>query len=104
MPGSPSSTPWTVSVPARYVLQRKLGSGAFGSVYLAQDRREGRRVALKVLRPDRLGPRGIERLEREFRGIASLRHPRIAAAFDFGYTDPGRVPFYTREYVEGRPI
>ena len=42
-------------------------------------------------------------MQEEFRAIASLEHPQIARALDFGYTEDG-VPFYTREYVPGRPL
>jgi serine/threonine-protein kinase len=75
-----------------------------GTVYLAEDGRTGRPVALKVLRTDRLSPGSVERIQREFSEIASLRHPLIAAAHDFGYTEPGGLPYYTREYVKGSPL
>jgi eukaryotic-like serine/threonine-protein kinase len=74
-------------------------------VYLARDeRREGALVALKVLRPDRLGPGGTARLQEEFRELATIRHPRIAGAHDFGFTEEGRLPCCTREYIRGTPV
>jgi len=42
-------------------------------------------------------------MQDEFRAVASLRHPRLARAYDFGYTEGG-LPYYTREYVPGVPI
>ncbi len=89
----------------RYEVERKLGSGSLGRVYLARDLMRNRTVALKVVRSERFGPGALTALQREFRAIASLRHPQIAQAFDFGYsTDEARLPFYTMEYVEGEPL
>ncbi len=87
-----------------YAIRRKLGSGSMGSVYLAEDRRDGRAVALKVLRVDRFSSRAVERLRGEFKAIATLHHPQIATAFDFGYSRDNRLPYYTREYIEGTPL
>jgi tetratricopeptide (TPR) repeat protein len=87
-----------------YSVHRKLGSGSLGTVYLVRDPRRRRLVALKVLRTDRLTPEAVGRLQKEFRAIASLHHEQIATAHDFGYTESGRVPFYTREYVQGTPL
>ena len=75
-----------------------------GAVYLAQDDRDGRSVALKVLRGDRLSAEAVDRLQHEFRAMACLRHPRLAAAYDFGYLEHGGTPFYTSEYIEGEPL
>jgi serine/threonine protein kinase len=99
MSSSPGSQRIDLAVSRRYRLRRKLGAGAIGTVFLAEDLSAGRPVALKVIRTERLGPRGLRLLQREFEAIRALRHPQIAAAYDFGYTEEGRVPFYTREYV-----
>jgi transcriptional regulator of aromatic amino acid metabolism len=106
MESSPQSTPslgrtWTPAlISGRYALRRKLGSGSSGTVYLAHDAVRDRQVAIKVIRSESVTPRGIASLQQEFQAIASLRHPQIASAFDFGYTEAG-LPFYTREYVSG---
>jgi DNA-binding NtrC family response regulator/tetratricopeptide (TPR) repeat protein len=99
-----SPPPEELLVSGRYRIVRKLGAGTLGTVYLALDEAEDRQVALKIIGADRLKPGELEELQKEFQAIAGLRHPRIAAAYDFGYTDEGRLPYYTREFVEGRPV
>ena len=103
---SPSPTPRFSSstLAGRYAIGQKLGTGAFGSVYLAHDAERGHAVALKLIRPERLSAAAVTRLKREFRAIAALDHANIARAFDFGYADDGTRPFYTREYVAGSPL
>ena len=91
-------------VAGRYRIERKLGSGSMGTVYLARDERTGSRVALKLMKAERLDAEGLATLQREFSSIASLHHPQIARAHDSGYTEGNRVPFYTREYIEGVPV
>jgi DNA-binding NtrC family response regulator/tetratricopeptide (TPR) repeat protein len=72
-----------------------------GRVYLARDVLEGGRpVALKVY-PSRYYD---ERLRREFLALRELRHPGVARAFHFGVSTRDRAPFFTLEYVEGRPL
>lgn len=102
--GSPSPWPKPIIVSRRYRVQTKLGAGGLGSVYLAHDEVEQRPVALKLIHVERVGTEGVEALQREFCATTSLRHPSIAAAYDFGYTDGERLPFYTREYVDGAPL
>ena len=99
-----SPTPLGPAVASRYAIRKKLGVGSMGTVYLAEDTRTKALVALKILRPDRVSPKAVARLQLEFRALASLHHPRIAAAHDFGYTEWGNLPYYTREYVEGTPL
>ncbi len=86
-----------------YQIEAKLGSGGMGEVYLARDQVLGRKVALKVLRPEALAsPSGKERFLREARAIAALNHPGIAILYETGESD-GR-PFLVMEYVEGRSL
>src|SRR5690348_10135840 len=75
----------------RYRLQQQLGSGGMGEVYLADDTRIKRRVAVKVVRNDSPMYRASENLqkstrlfEREMHAIASLDHPAILPLFDYG--------------------
>lgn len=87
----------------RYTIRRKLGSGSVGTVYLAHDEVSARLVALKIIRTEQLVPRTSDTMQNEFRAIASLDHPGVAQAYDFGYTETG-IPYYTREYIEGSPL
>ncbi len=83
---------------ARYELVRELGAGGMGVVYEAIDRaRDGRRVALKVLQ--RQDAESLSRLKREFRALAGLRHPNLAALYELSVE--GDVWFFTLELVDG---
>ena len=68
----------------RYLLEEELGRGASAIVYLAQDLRHGRRVALKVLHAHLGQALGIKRFQREIRTQARLQHPHILPVFDSG--------------------
>ena len=90
-------------LPARigpYAIQRELGAGGFGVVYLAFDPDVKRRVALKVLHPGRLDqPEAVRRFEREACATARLRHAGIVQLYDYSRQGP---PFFlVTEYVEG---
>ncbi|MBY0398098.1 MAG: serine/threonine protein kinase, partial [Thermoleophilia bacterium] len=100
-PGSlPSRMP---SAPGRfgpYVLLRELGSGGFGVVYLALDPDLGRRVALKVARPETMASNDFRRrFEREGQAASRLDHPNVVAVFEVG-TDGG-FAYIAMPYVEG---
>jgi TolB-like protein len=83
-----------------YEIQKLLGAGGMGEVYLAQDRRLKRPVALKVLPPDfAASPERLARFEREATAAASLNHPNICTIYEVGEVE-GR-PFLAMEYVEG---
>jgi non-specific serine/threonine protein kinase len=83
-----------------YRVLEALGSGGMGDVYLAEDVRLGRRVALKVLPPQMATEAGkLQRFEREARAIASLSHPGIVVLHSIEEADGLR--FLTMEYVEG---
>ena len=68
----------------RYALDRVLGRGGMATVYLADDRKHHRQVALKVLRPELAASLGAERFLREIGIAARLRHPHILALHDSG--------------------
>ena len=90
----------------RYRLIRLLGSGGFGAVYLAEDQRLSRTVAIKEIDVARLGPAermAAEQLfEQEARMLASLDHPGLTRIWDFFQHD--RRAFLVMEYVPGRTL
>jgi tRNA A-37 threonylcarbamoyl transferase component Bud32 len=93
----------------RYALERELGRGGMATVYLAHDRRHGRPVALKVLRPDLAAVLGAERFLREIHIAARLQHPNILTLIDSGEVPdaprPGRgTLFYVMPYVDGETL
>jgi eukaryotic-like serine/threonine-protein kinase len=88
----------------RYHLQRKLGEGGFGVVWVAEQREPVRRqVALKIIRPGMDSREVIARFELERQALALMDHPNIARVFDGGATESGR-PFFVMELVSGIPI
>ncbi len=96
----------TTSTPAegrrfgRYAIQKRLGAGAMGVVYLAEDPELGRKVALKQLhRPD---PMLTERLVREARSMAKVNHPNVVGVYDVGVVDDST--YIAMELVEGRSL
>ncbi|MEP6571083.1 MAG: protein kinase [Gemmatimonadota bacterium] len=68
----------------RYRLERELGQGGMATVYLAEDLKHGRKVAIKVLRPELAAVIGAERFLREIKTIATLQHPHILGLIDSG--------------------
>src|SRR6187455_3491267 len=70
----------------RYRLERELGAGGMATVWLAQDLRHDRRVAVKVLRPELAAVIGAERFLSEIKTTANLQHPHILPLFDSGAT------------------
>ena len=86
-----------------YRIERVLGEGGMGVVYLAERKDVGRRVALKVLRDAWLSPARRDRFAIEQRMLAQLDHPSIARLYDSGVLADG-TPFFVMEYVDGEPI
>jgi len=68
----------------RYRIERELGAGGMATVYLAEDLKHHRKVALKVLRPELAAALGSERFLQEIRTTAALQHPHILPLFDSG--------------------
>ena len=90
------------SFAGRYLIERELGRGGMSTVYLAQDPKHGRMVALKVFEPD-LGPSiGPERFLREIRVAARLTHPHILPLHDSGEMDG--LLYYVMPYIEGESL
>ncbi|MEP6718556.1 MAG: serine/threonine-protein kinase [bacterium] len=95
---------------SRYLLEKRLGRGAMGQVYLARDQNlVTRRVAVKTVRPDILNDEDLQegeaiaRFEREARAAASIRHPNVVDVTDFGKSADG-VFFLVMEYVDGESL
>ena len=86
----------------RYAIERELGAGGMATVYLAEDLRHHRRVALKVLRPDLAATLGPERFLREIEIAAGLTHPHILPLHDSGEADG--FLFYVLPYVDGESL
>lgn len=87
----------------RYRVERQLGAGAMGAVFLAVDEQLRRHVAVKLPRfPDSAGADAIPRFLREARSAAVLDHPNICAIHDVG--EANGVPYIVMQYVEGRPL
>jgi len=102
--------PGTRLLATRYLLEKRLGRGAMGQVYLARDQNLlTRRVAVKTVRPDILSDEDLQegeaiaRFEREARAAASIRHPNVVDVTDFGKSSDG-VFFLVMEYVEGETL
>src|SRR5262249_54277181 len=86
----------------RYRIERELGVGGMATVYLAEDVRHHRRVAVKVLHPELSAVVGPERFLKEIELTASLQHPHILPLFDSGSAD-GQL-FYVMPFVEGETL
>jgi serine/threonine-protein kinase len=92
----------------RYAIERELGRGGMATVFLAQDLRHGRPVALKVLHPDLAASLGPERFGREIQFAARLQHPHILTVLDSGETPAtagaARQLWFTMPFVEGESL
>jgi rhodanese-related sulfurtransferase len=86
----------------RYAVEREAGRGGMATVYLAHDRKHGRRVAIKVLEPELAAVLGAERFLREIEIAARLAHPHILPLYDSGEFD-GQL-FYVMPFVEGESL
>jgi tRNA A-37 threonylcarbamoyl transferase component Bud32/TolB-like protein/tetratricopeptide (TPR) repeat protein len=86
----------------RYAIQREIGSGGMATVYLAQDLKHNRQVAVKVLDPNLAQTLGAERFLREIETAAKLAHPHILPLFDSGEADG--FLYYVMPYVRGESL
>ena len=85
-----------------YSIDRELGRGGMATVFLAQDVKHDRIVALKILHPDLAASMGAERFLREIKLAARLNHPHILPLFDSGAADG--FLYYVMPYVEGESL
>ncbi len=86
----------------RYTIERELGRGGMATVYLAQDLKHHRKVAIKVLRPELAAALGPERFLREIDTAARLNHPHILPLHDSGQADG--FLYYVMPYIEGESL
>jgi len=86
----------------RYTIDRVLGRGGMATVYVAEDRRHNRQVAIKVLRPDVAAAIGAERFLREITIAARLTHPHVLPLIDSGQA--GGSLYYVMPYVRGETL
>jgi len=99
----------STALAGRYRLERHLGEGGMATVYLAEDLKHGRKVALKVLRPELAAVLGAERFVQEIKTTAALQHPHILPLYDSGSaaaTQGGSTEFlyYVMPYIQGETL
>ena len=100
--GTPPPAPLIAALASRYRLIREIGAGGMAVVYLAEDLKHGREVAVKVLKAGVTGSVGAERFLAEIRITARLDHPRILTLIDSGTTDG--YTYYVIPYVRGESL
>ena len=85
-----------------YRIERELGQGGMATVYLAQDLKHERKVALKVLKPELAAVIGAERFVQEIKTTAALQHPHILPLFDSGTADG--FLYYVMPFIDGETL
>src|SRR5690606_10466500 len=85
-----------------YRIERQVGQGGMATVYLAEDLKHRRQVAIKVLRPELSATLGTERFLREIELAAKLQHPHIVPVYDSGSAD--EMLYYVMPYIEGESL
>ncbi len=100
-----SGAAWVGRRVGAFVIERELGQGGMGSVFLAQrsDGMVAQRVAVKLIRPERLDENTLARFRLERQVLALLSHPNIATLLDVGELEDG-TPYVVMELVDGQPI
>ena len=92
----------TAALADRYAIQRELGRGGMATVYLAEDLKHHRNVALKVLRPELAAVIGGERFLKEIEVTANLQHPNILPLYDSGEADS--FLYYVMPFIDGESL
>lgn len=92
----------TAALASRYRIVRELGAGGMATVYLADDFKHHRKVALKVLCPELAAILGAERFFKEIEVTANLQHPNILPLYDSG--EAGTLLYYVMPYVDGESL
>ena len=105
MASSRPAVPEPTEIAGRYLIEKKLGAGAFGTVYLAKDKILGRKVAIKTIRLEGLAAQGagleemLQRFQREATVSARLKHPNIVTIYDLGNADG--LAYLAMEFIDG---
>ena len=99
MAQAPAVDPIAAALADRYTIERELGRGGMATVYLAEEKKHGRKVAIKVLRTEITAALGIERFLREIGIAARLAHPHIVPLIDSGKA--GDQLYYVQPHVPG---
>ncbi|HET8649878.1 MAG TPA: serine/threonine-protein kinase, partial [Gemmatimonadales bacterium] len=99
---SPAEERLAAALAGRYRIERELGAGGMATVYLAEDLKHHRKVAIKVLKPELAAVLGAERFIQEITTTASLQHPNILPLFDSGSAEG--FLYYVMPYVEGETL
>ena len=86
----------------RYTILREVGVGGMATVFLAEDLKHGRKVALKVLKPELAASLGADRFPREIKTVAQFNHPHILSLYDSGEVQG--FLFYVMPFVEGESL
>jgi serine/threonine protein kinase/Tfp pilus assembly protein PilF len=94
-----SKARFAIALADRYTVERELGRGGMATVYLAEEKKHGRKVAIKVLRPEITASVGTERFLREIGIAARLSHPHIVPLIDSG--EAGGFLYYVQPHVPG---
>jgi serine/threonine-protein kinase len=92
----------TTALADRYVIERELGHGGMATVYLAQDLKHQRKVAVKVLHPELSAILGGERFLNEIRVTANLQHPHILGLYDSG--EAAGLLYYVMPFIDGESL
>jgi serine/threonine-protein kinase len=100
--GAAPQTPLSTALADRYRIERELGAGGMATVYLAEDLKHHRNVAIKVLHAELSAVLGPERFLKEIELTASLQHPHILPLFDSGSADG--LLYYVMPFVEGETL
>ena len=99
---SDAVTVLNAALEGRYTIERELGEGGMATVYLAHDLKHGRKVALKVLKPELAAVVGADRFLVEIKTTANLQHPHILPLFDSG--EVGGLLYYIMPFVDGESL
>ena len=100
--GTDFVTPLATALADRYRVGRELGHGGMATVFVAEDLKHGRHVAIKILRPEVAAAVGAERFVREIRTSAGLQHPNILGLIDSG--EAGGTAYYVMPLVDGESL